>query len=125
MVRNAAISPDGNTVAVLSSDNRLILIPTGGGSAQVIPAGEPLAPLRWSSRGDAIYVQHLRGYTELPARISRIQVPGGKLTPWKEITPADQMGVDLVTGVIIAADERSYIYSYRRILSELYTVEGW
>ena len=124
MVRNAAISPDGKRLAVLSGD-RLILLPTQGGTPQVIPTSEPLAPLRWRSREDSIYVQHMGAYTELPARISLLRVPDGKLTLWKEIMPADRMGVDLITGIIIAADERAYVYSYRRVLSELYSVEGW
>jgi Tol biopolymer transport system component len=125
MVRNAAISPDGSRAAVLSPENRLALYPTAGGSPQIVATTEPLAPLRWNRKGDWIYVQHLRGYTELPARISRIQVSTGKVVPWREITPPDQMGVTSVTGVIIGADEQSYIYSFRRMLSELFVVEGW
>jgi len=35
------------------------------------------------------------------------------------------MGVNSVTGVSISSDERSYVYSYRRVLSELYLAEGW
>ena len=126
MVRNAAISPDGSLVAVLAPDNRFMLYPTDGSSRpEVIPTGEPLAPLRWSAKGNAIYVQHLRGSGELPARVSRLQVPSGVLRLWKEVTPKEQTGVTSVTGVVIGSDEESYVYSFRRQLSELYVVDGW
>ncbi len=125
MVRNAAISPDGSRVAVLSPDNQLLLYPTDGGSPELVPTLEPLAPLRWSASGDGIFVQHLRSYRDLPARISLIKVPSGALKPWKEITPVDRLGVTSVTGVAIGSDEQSYIYSFRRQLAELYVVDGW
>jgi hypothetical protein len=41
------------------------------------------------------------------------------------LTPRDPTGVNAVTGVAIASDEQSYVYSYRRVLSELYVAEGW
>ena len=125
MVRNAAISPDGDRVAVLSADNRLLVYPAAGGDPEEVPTTEPFAPLRWSKEGQWILVQRLSRYTELPARVFRIRTRTGEIKPWNEISPADPMGVNSVTGVSIGADERSYVYSYRRVLSELYLVEGW
>jgi hypothetical protein len=125
MVRNAAIAPDGTKVAVLAPDNQLVLYRANGGPPRVIPSTEPLAPLRWTRKGDAIFVQHLRGTGELPARISLVRVETGALTRWNELAPTDRMGVTGVTGVAIGADEQSYVYSFRRQLSELYLVDGW
>jgi len=124
-VRNAAISPDGARVAILSTDNRLLVYPAGGGDPEQIPTAEPLAPLRWSKDGRWIFVQRLSRYTELPAHVFRVRARTTEIKPWKEISPADPMGVNSVTGVSIGPDERSYVYSYRRVLSELYLVEGW
>jgi DNA-binding winged helix-turn-helix (wHTH) protein/WD40 repeat protein len=125
MVRNAAISPDGDKIAVLSADSRLLIYPTAGGEPSEVPTSAPMAPLRWTSDGAWILAQRLRNYTELPARIFRIHTRTGETRPWKEILPADPMGVNSVTGVSISADEHSYVYSYRRVLSELYLVDGW
>jgi DNA-binding winged helix-turn-helix (wHTH) protein/WD40 repeat protein len=125
MVRNAAISPDGGRVAILSADNRLLVYPASGGDPHQIPAAEPLAPLRWSKDGEWIFVQRLSRYTELPARVFRVRARSGEIKPWNDISPADPMGVNSVTGVSIGPDERFYVYSYRRVLSELYLVEGW
>ena len=125
MVRNAAISPDGERVAILSADNRLLVYPADGGEPHQIPAAEPLAPLRWSKDGEWIFVQRLSRYTELPARVFRVRARTGEIKLWNDISPADPMGVNSVTGVSIGPDERSYVYSYRRVFSELYLVEGW
>src|SRR5262249_32413793 len=125
MVRNAAISPDGTQVAILSADNRLLIFLTSGGDAKEAPVADPLAPLRWTEDGNWILAQKLRNYTELPARIFRVNPRTGETRSWKAITPQDPMGVNSVTGLSITADERSYVYSYRRVLSELYAVEGW
>jgi DNA-binding winged helix-turn-helix (wHTH) protein/Tol biopolymer transport system component len=125
MVRNVAIAPDGRRVAVLSSDGKLMLYPTTAGEPQIIPATEPLAPVHWSHDGQWLFVQHLGAYTELPARVSRVRVATGEIRPWKDLAPWDQMGVSAVTGVAISGDERSYVYSYRRMLSDLFVVEGW
>src|SRR5262249_35497978 len=125
MVRNAAISPDGAQIAILSADNRLLIYPTAGGNPKEVATAVPLAPLRWTRDGSWILAQRLRDYTELPARIFRVHPRTGETTLWREITPADPMGVNSVTGVSITADEGSYVYSYRRVLSELYLVDGW
>jgi hypothetical protein len=124
-VRNVAVSPDGSQVAVLAGNGKLWLYSVAGGEPRVLAAAEPLAPLHWSTDGVWLFVQHLRDYTELPARISRIHLASGRLEPWKQLTPADQMGVTSVTGVAFALGGASYVYSYRRILSELYLVDGW
>jgi hypothetical protein len=48
----------------------------------------------------------------------------GKRTLWKQISPADPAGVDAIQGIAITPDEKSFVYSYRRRLSDLYLVEG-
>ncbi len=125
MVRNAAISADGAQVAILSAANRLLIYPTTRGDPKEVAAADFMAPLRWSDDGQWIFAQRLRNYTELPALIFRVHTRTGERRLWKEITPSDPMGVNSVTGVSIAGDERSYVYSYRRVLSELYLVDGW
>ncbi len=124
-VRNVAISPDGDQVAVLTAKGDLALYPTTPGQPRIIASGEPLAPVHWSKDRYHIFVEHLRAYTDLPARVSRIDVRSGRLELWRDIEPADRMGVTSVTGVAISADEQSYVYSYRRLLAELFVADGW
>jgi len=124
MVRNVAISPDGASIAALTSEGKLAIYPATPGDPLMLPFTEPLAPLRWSSDGQWLFVQHLRSSADVIAIISRLNIRSGELRLWKKLTPADPMGVNSITGVAISPSEQSYIYSYRRVLSELYLAEG-
>jgi len=44
---------------------------------------------------------------------------------WKEFGPRDAVGINAVTRILISQDQKSYVYSYRRVFSELLTVDGW
>src|SRR5262249_29465270 len=82
VVRNVALSPDGSKVALLSADNQLIIYPTTGpGPGTKVPTSAPLAPVLWTSENDLI-VQHLGAYTEIPTRISRLDLATGTVRPW-------------------------------------------
>src|SRR5262249_28979268 len=125
MVRNAAISPDGKTVAVLTPEGSLILYSTADGSQRTVSTGPPLAPIRWSRDSEWIYVQHLRSAVQSSSDVSRIRAATGEIRFWKKIAPRDPTGVNSITGVVIADDEQSYAYSYRRVLSDLFIAQGW
>ncbi len=125
MVRNASASPDGQSVAVLTPEGVLEIYETAGHQKREIASNEPLAPIRWSNDGRWLYVMHLAASVQSSARISRLDASTGQLSPWKLLKPSDTIGVNAITGVSIADDERSYVYSYRRVLSELYLAEGW
>jgi WD40 repeat protein len=124
VVRNVALSPDGTRVALLSAEGKLVVYPVveGASAGQVIPTGEPLAPLLWTN-DDWLYVQHLGSYTEIPTRISRLHPPTGRLQPWKEIRPADPVGVNAITKVMLSEDTRTCVFNHRRVLSELFVAE--
>src|SRR5215467_7954162 len=125
MVRNAAVSKDGSTVAILNPAGKLLLYATSGGPPRTIASDEPLAPIRWSKDGQWLYVIHLRSSVQSSAQVSRLRIATGEIHPWKVLRPADTTGVNSITGVTIADDEKSYVYSYRRVLSDLYLAEGW
>ena len=125
MVRNAAVSSAGNLLAILDPEGKLLLYPLDGSPPREVTSTEPLAPIRWSNDGNWLYVMHLRASVQSSARVSRLRIATGEMRPWKVLTPADTIGVNSVTGVAIAGDEKSYVYSYRRVLSDLYLAEGW
>ena len=125
MVRNTAVAPDGSRIAVLTPEGILKIYSAADGAALAVPAGEPLAPIRWSRDGEWLYVQHLRSNVQSSSDVSKLRVATGELKPWKRIKPADTIGVNSITGVVIADDEESYAYSYRRVLSDLYIGDGW
>jgi hypothetical protein len=125
MVRNASPSPNGDWVAILDPGGKLQLLQTQGSGRREISSDGPLAPIRWSTDGQWLYVMHLRSSVQSSAQVSRLRIATAEMLPWKTIQPKDTVGVNSVTGITMADDERTYAYSYRRVLSDLYIAEGW
>jgi DNA-binding winged helix-turn-helix (wHTH) protein len=124
VVRNVAIAPSGDRVAVLSGKGKLEIYSAvdGVGAAQEVATRETLAPLLWAL-GDWLYVQHIGGYTQIPTRVSRLRLSDGRIEPVQELRPADTLGVNAITKVMISRDTRTVVFNYRRVLSELFIVE--
>jgi serine/threonine protein kinase/Tol biopolymer transport system component len=117
-----ALSPDGRTVAAVGPDEKAYLFPIGSGEPRPIPglqAGE--VPVAWTADGRSLYV-YRNG--ELPAKVYRLDVASGNRTLWKQLMPPDPAGVEYVGPVLPTPDGKAYVYGYRRLLSDLYLVEG-
>ena len=56
--------------------------------------------------------------------IERFEVASGRFEPWQQIAPSDRAGILGISAVFISEDGRTYAYTYHRLLSELYLVEG-
>jgi hypothetical protein len=120
VVRNVAIAPDGNRIALLPADGKLAIYATNKeASPEIVPTTEALAPILWSE-GDVLYVQHLGAYTQIPMQISRLHLKTGRIEPWREISPPDALGVNSITKVMLSQDARILVFNYRRVLSELF-----
>ena len=116
-----AVSPDGEWIAA-EGDGPPSLFPIGGGEAQRIPGVEPRDTfLAWSADGRSIFVSPKM---EVPRTVYRVDLSTGKRSLWKELGPADLVGVTSIWSIQISADEQSYCYSYARNISDLYLVEG-
>jgi Tol biopolymer transport system component len=117
-----AVSPDGKLASVTGPDKKSYLYPLSGGEPQPIPGIEDgEIPTGWSADGRAVYV-YKRGL--YPARIFLLDIHTGKRELWKELTPPDPAGISNVAPPSIAADGKTYAYSYNRILSDLFLAEG-
>ena len=62
--------------------------------------------------------------SRLPLRVEKLEVSTGRRQPWKELAPADSYGLAGPLGLTAAQDGQTFAYSYVRVLSELYMVEG-
>jgi DNA-binding winged helix-turn-helix (wHTH) protein/WD40 repeat protein len=123
--RNAVVSPDGGHVAVLDSSGKLVIYSTdGSGSARVIPSADPFAPILWPN-ADVVYVQRQKTFSDIPAVVYRLNPENGRMQEWKRVAPKDSVGVNAITRILISGDQKSYVYSSRRVLSELVLVDGW
>jgi hypothetical protein len=60
----------------------------------------------------------------LPTRIHRVDLGTGRRILLRDITPRDAAGVFGIDRVVMTRDGRSYFYSYRQLLSELFLVDG-
>jgi hypothetical protein len=127
-----AVTPEGTTQGILSPDTRqilvqasgggLVLYPTGGGEGRPVPGTTPDdVAIRWSRDGGSFLV--CRG-SEVPLRIERLALPGGKRDLVRTVGPADLSGVTSIQSAFVAEDEKSYAYVYSKFISHLFLVEG-
>lgn len=117
-----ALSPDGHEVAAIGPDEKGYLFPIPSGDPQPIKGlqrGE--VPIAWTPDGRSLYVY--RG-GDLPSKVYRLDVATGTRALWRELMPPDPSGVEFVGPVLPTPDGTSYVYGYRRLLSDLYLVEG-
>jgi Tol biopolymer transport system component len=115
------ISPDGKSVLAVGPDGQPGIYSTETGEHKPIAgleAGEQ--PIGWTPEGASIYAYR----PTVPARVFRVELASGKRTLWKELSPADPIGVFFIRPPHIANDGKSYAYNYGRILSDLYVVDG-
>jgi len=116
-------TPDGRYVASSDSKGRTMLFPLDGkGEPKPLeglsPGDEPLV---FSRDGRFVFVRR-RG--NLPVRIDRVDRETGRATLVKEVSPLDRAGVIAVSAPRVSEDGGTYAYTYHRLLSELYLVEG-
>ena len=117
-----AVSPDGKLVAAIGPDHKGVLFPMdGSGSPRPIAGlvnGE--FPLRFSPDGKTLFVWK----RDLPARVYSIDLVTGRHELFKELMPLDPSGVERISNVVVTPDGKSYAYTYSRLLSDLFVVEG-
>ena len=117
-----AVAPDGKSVVATGPDRRVAIYPVEPGEPRVVPGMEPdEIPIRWRADGRSLFVFRT---SEPPLRVDIVEVEAGRRTLWKEIRPPDPSGVEQTGPIQIAADEASYVYSYRRGLDDLYLATG-
>ncbi|HJW15043.1 MAG TPA: protein kinase [Thermoanaerobaculia bacterium] len=116
------VSPDGKWATAAGTDGKTALYPVEPGEPRPIPGIAPEdQPIRWATDGRHLYV--LRP-GETSAQVSLLDVVTGERVLWKELRPPDPAGVLQVSPIVITPDGKSYVYSYRRSLKDLYLVTG-
>jgi serine/threonine protein kinase/Tol biopolymer transport system component len=120
LISGALPSPDGRYIAAAIAGKGLLLSPDGG-QTQPLPGLAPdETPIAWSADSRSLFVTK----AGMTAPVYRIEVSSGKRVLWKELAPADRAGITDVSHICILPDQSAYAYSYDRVLSELFTVEG-
>jgi WD40 repeat protein len=121
-IRGLPISPDGKTLVVTGPGRTPFLQSIEGGETRPVPGLEAReVVIRWGADGKTLFVH---GASEIPTRVYRLDVESGKKELWKELVPSDRAGVQGIGQVRLTPDAGAYAYSFKRLLCDLYLVEG-
>jgi hypothetical protein len=122
-----ALSPDGRSFPGFRLGQglqRFRLYPVDGGEDVAVPGVEMGDnPVDWADDGRGIFVVPRDGGGP-SLKVIRLDVKTGGRTPWREIRPPDPIGVVGLDGLRVTPDGRSYVYNIRRVVSNLFVVEG-
>jgi Tol biopolymer transport system component len=123
-VQCTLISPDGKMLAAINADGDYQLRAMEGGQPRPLRGALPGDELiQWSSNGRFIFV---RGQGEAAIEFSRLDVSTGRRELWKRIEAADPVGLIGIqpASVRMTPDGRSFVYTYWKVLNELYLVDN-
>jgi tRNA A-37 threonylcarbamoyl transferase component Bud32/Tol biopolymer transport system component len=115
-------SPDGTMVMAIGPDHKGHLYPVSGGEPRPVPGlSADDAPINWDSSGRFIYIYE---QGKVPGQLVQLNIATGQRQPWKTLMPLDPAGVNIIWPLCVTPDGKSYVYGYRRYLSDLYLAEG-
>ena len=121
-VLGTTVSPDGALLLARGADHRYYFYPTAGGSARYVGALQISdVPVRFSQDGNALFVST---FGRIPAQLYRVDLATGQRQLWRELMPADPAGLINVGPILLTADGKSTVYSYTRLLTDLYMLEN-
>jgi hypothetical protein len=117
-----AVSPDGRRVVVRPVNGTALEFDLDGEGPRPVPGAEAGdMPLRFDREGKHLFV--VAG-SKLPTPIFRIDLASGRREPWLELSPSDPAGVFVVDRIHLSADGRAYVYSNRKVLSNVAAMGG-
>jgi Tol biopolymer transport system component len=131
--KSRPVTPEGTAGLVVTPDNKFLLATdqegkwslfplTGSGDPQPLGANleEADLPVQFEPDGKALIVTQ----SGVPERVFRVHLDQNRREEILKLIPPDPAGLQEVRGVYLSSDERSYVYSYYRVLSDLWVVDG-
>jgi Tol biopolymer transport system component/tRNA A-37 threonylcarbamoyl transferase component Bud32 len=115
------VSPDGKYLVAIVA-GKLSLLPVAGAASRPAVDLQPGdTAIRWSADGGSLFLAQDQGPAAV--RINRLDLASGREEPWKELKPADPVGVRMGP-VVVTPDGSAYAYSFQRDIGTLYLAEG-
>jgi serine/threonine protein kinase/Tol biopolymer transport system component len=115
------VTTDSRRVLGRGKDRRFFLFPVDGSAPQPVPVLKPSdVPIRFANDGVSVYVGT---FGRIPAQLEKVNLLTGARATVRELRPADPAGLINVGPVFVTPDERTIVYSYTRLLSDLVLVE--
>jgi hypothetical protein len=117
-----AISPDGTRVVLQRGTCEFLEFDWASRTATPLHGlAETERVLAYLATGRGVYVS---GRNVLESGIDQLDLATGERTPWRSPKLADAKAVVFVTRPVVAANGSRYGYSYLRLITNLYLVEG-
>jgi hypothetical protein len=116
-------TPDSKFLLAIDQEGKWSLFPlTGSGDPQPLGASleETDLPVQFETSGKALIVAQ----SGVPERVFRVHLDQNRREEILKLVPPDPAGLQEVRGLYLSADEKSYVYSYYRVLSDLWVVDG-
>jgi Tol biopolymer transport system component len=121
-VAGTLVSPDSKYLVAFDSDRKAWLYPLMGGDRQPLSAAISNQDriVDWEADGKSLLVARPGN----PLVVSRVFLNSTRRDPVKSFAPSDAAGIVTLADTRFSADRKSYAYTYFRILSDLYVVDG-
>jgi hypothetical protein len=109
-------------VAARDPEHKVVIYTVEGtGSPVVVTGAQPgEEPYQWTADGKSLLV----GHNEIPSRVFTVNVATNERKFLRAYSPADATGLFGSNAPTFSTDLKSYVYSYQRMTSDLYIVEG-
>ena len=120
-VASFVLSHDGENVAARDVSGNIAIYSVEGKPPRSVPGTNGMLPVQWSLDGHSLFTTVP---DEIPARILRIDLTSGRQELVRRLQPGDSGGVYSLWALHLSPDGKSYAYSYRQTLSDLYVAEG-
>ena len=115
------ISADGTALSGVGRSGDVWVLPLAGGEPRRFALEKGLYPVGWTAGGQGLFLHRIGS---LPASVFQFDLRTGEMAPWKQLAPEDLAGVVRIDPVRVADDGRAWAFSYIRVLSNLYVVDG-
>jgi eukaryotic-like serine/threonine-protein kinase len=127
-----AITPEGTTGVLVTPDSKYVMTIDGTGMRLFYPlqGGEPkpitaaLEPTDVAYQFDPDGKSLIVGQRGVPMKVFRVFLDANRREFVRDIAPADLGGVQNILGARFSTDGKSYAYTYYRVLSDLWVVDG-
>ena len=118
------VSPDGRLLIASTTEGRRMLWPIDGGTPREVSGLLPQdAIVAWATDGRSLWVSGPT--TARRSDIARLDLVTGRRERLLTFGPSDPAGVRATVGApFVSADGRTYAYSYRHLLSDLFIGDG-
>ena len=123
-VRARVVTGDGKRILALDTENsQFEFISLDGGQPQPAPQFQKGdLPIDFTSDDSAVYVS--RGGEHNMVEIWRVELASGKRTLMRNITLTEAPSITGGVSAVVSRDGKNYAYTYVRIISTEYAVEG-